>query len=105
MSVLLTTFDVPVDDFDVSIPGSGEGAPLDTSIMLPDKRLQVTGTFTGTLQLEESLDGDTWTKIGSDITQAGWVTITTMQAWLRIVVAAYTTGVPVVNLHGLRQSW
>jgi hypothetical protein len=74
-------------------------------MMLPDKRLQVTGTFTATLQLEESLDGQTWSKIGSDITAAGWVTITTMQAWLRIVVAAYTSGSPVVNLFGLRQSW
>jgi hypothetical protein len=78
-----------------SVDTSGLGTALDIW-GATTKLVQATGTFTGTIQIQGSLDGTTWVNEGSAITAAGALAITNAWNYLRSKCTAYTSGTPVV---------
>lgn len=67
---------------------------------LRDKTVQVTGTFTATLKLEGSVDGNNYQQIGVDITAPTIVSVLLAVQFLRIRVSAFTSGTPSVVASG-----
>lgn len=65
-----------------------------------DKTVQVAGVFTATLQLEGSLDGTTWTALGTAFTAPGIRHIPESVHWIRVNTTLYTDGTPSVKLAG-----
>lgn len=86
---------------DVVDDDTGAGVQVDVS-SVEGMRLQVTGTFTATLKVEESVDGVGWTQVGSDVTAAGIVDLSALETrYLRINTSAYTDGTPAAALFGV----
>lgn len=54
--------------------------------------IQLTGTFTATVAVYQSNDGQTWVKLGSNLTAAGLTALTLSARYFRAQVDAYTSG-------------
>jgi hypothetical protein len=65
-----------------------------------DKTVQVTGPFTGSLQLEGSIDGDDFEGIGAPVTVPGFVLVPMTIELLRVRVTELTSGVPKAAIAG-----
>lgn len=90
-------------DFAVSGGGVGNSDVIDVGDC-DGMRLQVTGTFVATLQVQESVLGSEWTQFGSDISAAGMVDLSGFKGkLLRIRTSAYTSGTPDVKIYGRRE--
>jgi hypothetical protein len=59
-----------------------------------DKTVQISGPFTGSLQLEVSLDGNDYEPVGPVVTAPGLFTIPFTVEFLRVRVAVLTSGTP-----------
>lgn len=75
------------------------GAATDVS-NVANAELQVSGTFSATMQLEGSQDGSHWTQIGADITAAGFYAIAPRVAQVRIKTTVHSSGSPVASVAG-----
>lgn len=85
----------------LAVPTSvAAGASKDFSY-IRSMRLVVGGTFVATIQLQTSVDGTNWAKIGSDITATGVTEITGNYKLLRINTSAFTSGAPLAWIVGL----
>jgi hypothetical protein len=65
-----------------------------------DKTVQVSGPFVGSLQLEGSIDGDTFDPIGAALTAPGFVLVPLTVALLRVRVTELTSGAPTAAFAG-----
>lgn len=65
-----------------------------------DKYVQLHGTFVATLQLEASIDGDTYFPVGAPQSAPGVVAVPETVEFLRVRVAAFTSGEPKATLAG-----
>jgi hypothetical protein len=72
-------------------PGVGATANV---FRLRDKTVQVSGPFTGSLQLEGSVDGDAFEPIGGPLAAPGFVLVPMTVAFVRMRVDALTSGGP-----------
>lgn len=98
-SDFLNAFRPARDGGGLIITGAGEARRVTDYV---DHTVQVSGTFTATLDIEVSLDDVTWTKVQTGVSAAG------LFQWrghafrsMRINVTAYTSGEPVVVMGGL----
>lgn len=87
-----------------SIPATnttGTGDPVDV-LHYRDLYLQATGTFTGTLQVQGSLDSANYVSEGSTITAASTAPVAVAESYatMRVTMTAYTSGTPGVTLAG-----
>lgn len=73
--------------------------PVDVSA-LREKLVSVSGTFTGTYQVQGSVDGIYWGDEGSAFTAAGVATVDKSWAMMRVKQTAYTSGTPTIKLAG-----
>ena len=78
---------------------TGTGDPAET-LSLRDKTIQVSGTFVGTIQVEGTIDGDTWIAEGTAYTSTGSAAVTPTWAMMRARMTAYTSGTPKFNVAG-----
>jgi hypothetical protein len=69
---------------------------------LRDKYVQVGGTFTGTIQLQGTVDGTNWVSEGAAHTAAGVVAVAPTYQKMRAVCTAYTSGTATFTLTGHR---
>lgn len=67
---------------------------------LTEKAVQIAGTFVGTLAIEGSVDGSTFTTITAGITTGGRFKIDEQMKLIRINTTAYTSGTPTATLSG-----
>lgn len=67
---------------------------------LREKYVQVSGTFSATLQLEGTIDGTAWFTLGATITAAALRSIPETIASIRVNTTVYASGTPVVTLAG-----
>lgn len=65
--------------------------------------LQVSGTFSATIQPQISLDGVNWEDVGAAITAVGLATIANTARFIRANVTVYVSGTPVVVVDGREQ--
>jgi hypothetical protein len=93
--------------FPLQCPASvAAGQAVDCKGFSSTGRFQLSGTFVGTVQLEESTDGVTYTVVGVALTAPGVVSAnpSAFAQFLRANVTAYTSGAMVMsgvaNLHG-----
>jgi hypothetical protein len=70
----------------------GVGAPVNV-FRLRDKTVQISGAFTGAVQIEGSIDGDDFEPIATR-PAPGFVQVPLAVAFLRIRVTELTAGVP-----------
>jgi hypothetical protein len=75
------------------------GAAVDVQAWGSPRTLQFTGMQLGTfstanLQIEASNDGVTFTAVESAVTTNGFVTLTAVHAWVRILTNHITSGAP-----------
>jgi hypothetical protein len=80
---------------------TGAGDPIDVG-ELTDKAVQVTGTFTASIQLQGSLDGTNFEDLGSAISGPDLVVVAERVKWLRVDLT-FTSGTPVVLVGGLNE--
>jgi hypothetical protein len=59
-----------------------------------DKTVQISGPFTGSLQLEGSIDGEDFEPIGAPMTGPGFVLVPMAVAFLRVHTLELTSGAP-----------
>ena len=67
---------------------------------LRDKTVQVSGVFTGAVQLEGSIDGFAFAPVSSPITAPGFTTIRLAIAYLRVHTLELTAGTPAAVIAG-----
>ena len=77
--------------------GTGQAANV---FRFRDKTVQVSGPFGGSLQLEGSIDGDTFDPIGAALTAPGFVLVPLTVALLRVHVTELTSGAPAAVFAG-----
>ena len=65
-----------------------------------DKTVQLSGPFVGSLQLEGSIDGDTFDPIGAPLIAPGFVLVPQTVALLRVRVTELTSGAPTAVFAG-----
>lgn len=98
----------PFDDTGLAAAGAepttndtGFSPALDVSHWLGNKTIQVSGTFTATLQPQGRVDpGADWIDEGSAITAAGTADVTKRFRELRVRMTAYTSGTPRAYVNG-----
>lgn len=78
---------------------TGQGAGADVS-GLSDLKVLFEGTFVADLDIEGSVDGSTYKKIGSTVTAVGVASVTETVNKLRIKNGAFTSGLPKVVVVG-----
>ena len=87
-----------------TIPAStGQSDQMEGLSGVTDKVVAVFGTFVGTAQVQGSIDWTTFVDIGSSVTAAALIEISTHVKELRIDVTAYTSGAIEASLLGLDQ--
>lgn len=64
------------------------------------KTVQVTGAFTGQLQIEGSIEADEFTPIGAALGAPGFVLVPQSVAYLRVRVVELTAGHPRATMAG-----
>lgn len=74
-----------------SVPGVGQAANV---FRFRDKTVQISGPFTGDLQIEGSLDGSDFESIGPPVTAPGIFPVPVTVEFLRIRVVNLTSGTP-----------
>jgi hypothetical protein len=74
------------------------GAKLDVG-ELTDKWIEVSGTFTATINLQGSADGVAWVNLIAGLS-VGWVEVPQTVRYVRCDTTAYTSGTPAVHLAG-----
>jgi hypothetical protein len=82
---------------------SGTAEPVGV-LDLRDKYVQCGGTFTGTIQLQGTVDGTNWVSEGAAITAASTAAVAVSPTYqkMRAVCTAYTSGTPTFTLTGHR---
>ena len=79
---------------------TGPGSPQNVEDM-SDKLVEVTGTFTSTIDIETSLDGITWTvALNNILSPSAPQAVSALAKWMRVNVNAYTSGQPIVRVFG-----
>lgn len=68
-----------------------------------DKTVQVGGTFTATVAVEGSMDGNSWIVIGTPTSAPAFVLVPQAVVHLRVNVTAFTDGEPVAIFGGFDQ--
>lgn len=84
--------------YNIPIVASGNGDAVECA-SLRDKSVQISGSFTASLQVQGSIDGSNWVSEGSAQTTPGVVNITTSWVFIRINAGAIT-GTPKATLCG-----
>lgn len=84
-----------------SVNTTGLGAPVDVS-NLSSLYLQVSGTFTATIQIQGCITPGAWIDEGAAVTAAALPAVVESYAQLRVKMTAHTSGTPVVSLNGHR---
>jgi hypothetical protein len=77
--------------------GTGESVNV---FQLRDKTVQISGVFVGSLQLEGSIDGDSFDPIGAPLTGPGFVLVPMTVGFLRIHTLELTSGAPKASASG-----
>lgn len=85
----------------VTAPTAGAAFPC---APMRDKTVQVSGTFSATLQLEGSLDGVAWSSLGATITANAIRAIPEAIHYIRVNTTVFVSGVPVVKLSGFTEA-
>jgi hypothetical protein len=65
-----------------------------------DKTVQLSGPFVGSLQLEGSIDGDTFDPVGAPLIAPGLVLVPQTVALLRVRVTELASGAPTATFAG-----
>jgi hypothetical protein len=78
----------------LEVPGSAGTGKAENVFQLRDKTVQVSGVFVGSLQLEGSIDGDSFDSIGAPLTGPGFVQVPMTVGFLRIHTLELTSGAP-----------
>ena len=86
---------------DLAPPASTTTGPEKDVRRLTDKNLQVSGTFSATLQLQGSVDGVNFEDVGVAITAPGIVAVSGYFEKLRIETTVFVSGAPAAILGGL----
>jgi len=87
----------------LTIPqANGNGDPIDVS-RLADMAIQISGTFSLTLQLQGTIDGTNYVNVGSTISAAGITAISGVYRKIRPVVSSYVSGEMVAVIVGRKQ--
>jgi hypothetical protein len=82
---------------------TGDGDPIDV-LQFEGKTVQISGTFSATIQMEGTITPGAWISEGSAATGAAVVEISKTYQQLRTKMTAYTSGTPVVALGARRNS-
>jgi hypothetical protein len=84
----------------LSIPTAvGVGAAANV-FRFRDKTVQISGTFSATLQLEGSIDGNAFQAIGSSTSTTALISVPFAVQFLRVRVTAFTSGTPTAVVAG-----
>ena len=83
-------------DVPASAPNFGDPILIDRFVY---KNVVVSGTFTGTMRIQGSIDGSTWNDLTGNITAVGVTAIPHTVKFLRVSLTALSDGTPVVH-HG-----
>ena len=87
-------------ELDLDVPaGAGEGDPRDISHLGPCRTILVAGGFSGSLAVEESDDGESFTPV-AHFSRDGYATIQSSASWLRVARGNGATGRPRVDVAG-----
>ncbi len=96
-----TTFDNKSTTFPIAMDARAAvetGDPLFVA-RLANMTLQVTGTFSATIDAQGSMDGVNWEDVATSLA-VGFVEISERVQWLRLDTTGYVSGTPVVVLDG-----
>jgi len=85
---------------ELEVPPAGQLGRPEHVFRLRDKTVQVSGVFTGALQLEGSIDGFAFAPVSSPITAPGFVTVRLAIAYLRVHTLELTAGAAAAMVAG-----
>ena len=78
----------------LEVPGTVGVGQTANVFRFRDKTVQISGTFVGSLQLEGSIDGNEYEPIGAPATAPGFIPVPMTVEFLRVRVAALSSGAP-----------
>ena len=78
----------------MEVPTAGITGAAVNVFRLRDKTVQISGPFTGSLQVEGSVDGDAFEPIGAPATAPGFFLIPVTVAFIRVRTNELTSGAP-----------
>lgn len=86
----------------VVVPGSAIAGAATSIADMTSAVVTLTGSFTGTYQVQVSMDGTNFYNFGSALTAAGQLAITYPAAQVRLNCTAYTSSPSSCSVAGLR---
>ncbi|MEO7735989.1 MAG: hypothetical protein ABIY55_33845 [Kofleriaceae bacterium] len=78
----------------MEVPAAGATGASVNVFRLRDKTVQVSGPFTGSLQLEGSVDGDAFEPLGAPVAAPGFFLVPVTVAFIRVRTNQLTSGAP-----------